>query len=387
MLFEDMGLIYIGPVDGHNIQEMVTAFETAASIADQPVIVHVLTKKGKGYKPAEKHPSIFHGVGPFHIRSGELYTHHDNITYTNIFSGWMCARGEQNSELVSVCAAMPDGTGLTEFAKSCPERFFDVGIAEEHAVTFAAGLAAGGMRPVVSIYSTFLQRAYDQMIHDVCLNSLPVIFAVDRSGIVGRDGETHQGIYDISYLSSMPNMTVISPMDGEELVQALDFALEQEDGPVAVRYPRGEAFQYEREGDDTSGFSFAKAEILKKGRDVVILAVGNMVRKALSAAVLLEKKRIHPTVVNMRFVKPFDEELVLQLAKKNRLIVTMEDNIYSGGFAERIQAFLQANKKGRVKCLPICFPDAFIEHGDTEELYEKYGLDAQSVAERIEQQL
>jgi 1-deoxy-D-xylulose-5-phosphate synthase len=225
------------------------------------------------------------------------------------------------------------------------------------------------------------------MIHDVCLNSLPVIFAVDRSGIVGRDGETHQGIYDISYLSSMPNMTVVSPMDGEELVLALDFALEQEDGPVAVRYPRGAAFHYERERDVTSDYSFAKAEILKKGRDVVILAVGNMVKKALSAAALLEKKRIHPTVVNMRFVKPFDEELVLQLVKKNRLIVTMEDNIYSGGFSERIQAFLQSNKKGRIKCLPICFPDAFIEHGDTEELYEKYGLDAQSVAERIEQQL
>jgi 1-deoxy-D-xylulose-5-phosphate synthase len=386
MLFEDMGLIYIGPVDGHNIQELVTAFETAASIADQPVIVHVLTKKGKGYKPAESHPEIFHGVGPFDIRTGEL-REKDGVTYTDVFGGWILKQAEQNPEVVSVCAAMPDGTGLNEFAKKYPERFFDVGIAEEHAVTFAAGLAAGEMRPVVSIYSTFLQRAYDQMLHDVCMNRLPVVFAVDRSGIVGRDGETHQGIYDLSYFGSMPNMTVLSPMDADDLVFALDYAISREEGPVAVRYPRGNAFVYERSAEKLQSYEKKMAEVLKRGRDVAILAVGNMVEHALETAEILAQRRIFPTIVNMRFIKPFDEQLVLELAKKNRLLVTMEDNVYSGGFSERIQAFLQEKRKERVKCLPVCFPDAFIEHGDPDELYEKYGLDASSAAERIMQQL
>ena len=236
MLFEDMGLIYIGPVNGHNVNEMVTAFETAFSITNQPVLVHVLTQKGKGYKPAEQNPSAFHGVGTFDVKDGTILKTNE-VTYTNIFSNWLLSRGAQCNELVSVCAAMPDGTGTAAFAKTFPSRAFDVGIAEEHAVTFAAGLAAGGMRPVVSLYSTFLQRAYDQMIHDVCLGSLPVIFTVDRSGIVGNDGETHQGIFDLSFLSTMPGMTVISPMDGAELTEVLDFALGQMDGPVAVRYP------------------------------------------------------------------------------------------------------------------------------------------------------
>ena len=236
MLFEDMGLIYIGPVDGHNVQEMLTAFETAFSIADQPVMVHVLTKKGKGYKPAEQNPAAFHGVGPYDVKKGEIFSN-DELSYTNIFERWLLQTGGEREDVVSVCAAMPDGTGVKAFAEQYPDRAFDVGIAEEHAVTFAAGLAAGGMHPIVSLYSTFLQRAYDQMLHDVCLNRLPVLFTVDRSGIVGSDGETHQGIYDISYLTSIPHMTVISPMDADELVQALDFAVGF-DGPAAVRYPR-----------------------------------------------------------------------------------------------------------------------------------------------------
>lgn len=383
MLFEDMGLIYIGPVDGHNIGEMLTAFQTAASVPDQPVLVHVLTKKGKGYKPAEENPSAFHGVGKFDIRTGEPQEE-SGITYTKIFEQWMLAAGREREDIVSVCAAMPDGTGVRAFSKEFPERFFDVGIAEEHAVTFAAGLAAGGMRPVVSLYSTFLQRAYDQLVHDVCINNMPVILAVDRSGIVGRDGETHQGIFDISYLGTMPNMTILSPMDGEELVSALDFALTEMETPVAVRYPRGEALLPGKKGvTDREEWEYGRAEVLQKGKDVLILAVGNMVEKALEAAGYLKEKAIHPTIVNMRFVKPFDTELVLALAKKHRLVVTMEDNVYSGGFSEKIQAFLQAQRMNRVKCLAVCLPDAFIEHGAPEELYEKYGMDAESVAGKI----
>lgn len=383
MLFEDMGLIYIGPVDGHNIGEMLTAFQTAASVPDQPVLVHVLTKKGKGYKPAEENPSAFHGVGKFDIQTGEI-EEGAAVTYTKIFEQWMLAAGREREDIVSVCAAMPDGTGVRAFSKEFPERFFDVGIAEEHAVTFAAGLAAGGMRPVVSLYSTFLQRAYDQLVHDVCINNMPVILAVDRSGIVGRDGETHQGIFDISYLGTMPNMTILSPMDGEELVSALDFALTEMETPVAVRYPRGEALLPGKKGvTDREEWEYGRAEVLQKGKDVLILAVGNMVEKALEAAGYLKEKAIHPTIVNMRFVKPFDTELVLALAKKHRLVVTMEDNVYSGGFSEKIQAFLQAQRMNRVKCLAVCLPDTFIEHGAPEELYEKYGMDAESVAGRI----
>lgn len=383
MLFEDMGLIYIGPVDGHNIGEMLTAFQTAASVPDQPVLVHVLTKKGKGYKPAEENPSAFHGVGKFDIQTGEI-EEGAAVTYTKIFEQWMLAAGREREDIVSVCAAMPDGTGVRAFSKEFPERFFDVGIAEEHAVTFAAGLAAGGMRPVVSLYSTFLQRAYDQLVHDVCINNMSVILAVDRSGIVGRDGETHQGIFDISYLGTMPNMTILSPMDGEELVSALDFALTEMETPVAVRYPRGEALLPGKKGvTDREEWEYGRAEVLQKGKDVLILAVGNMVEKALEAAGYLKEKAIHPTIVNMRFVKPFDTELVLSLAKKHRLVVTMEDNVYSGGFSQKIQAFLQEHRMNRVKCLAVCLPDTFIEHGAPEELYEKYGMDAESVAGRI----
>jgi len=380
MLFEDMGLIYIGPVNGHNINEMITAFNTATSIKDQPVLVHVLTKKGKGYKPAEKNPSIFHGVGKYDIKSG-IPEEDNSLTYTKIFSKWLLEMGEVEPSLVSICAAMPEGTGVQEFAEKYPERSFDVGIAEEHAVTFAAGLAAGGMRPIVSLYSTFLQRAYDQILHDVCIGNLPVIFTVDRSGIVGKDGETHQGIFDISYLSSMPNMTILSPMDGEEMVQALNYAVEKINGPVAIRYPRGSAFLVEEE--DRPDFELGKAEVLKEGKEVLILAVGNMVEKALVAAENLKESKINPTIVNMRFVKPFDKDLVEKLANKHSLIVTMEDNVYQGGFSQMVQALLQEKGFNRKKCLPVCLPDAFIEHGNPEELYQKYNMDGDSVAESI----
>lgn len=380
MLFEDMGLIYIGPVDGHNIEEMVTAFQTATSIHDQPVLVHVLTKKGKGYKPAEKNPDVFHGVGAFDIRSGEPVQ--DGVdTYTGIFGQWMIEQAAREETLVSVCAAMPDGTGLREFSEQYPDRFFDVGIAEEHAVTFAAGLASGGLRPVVSLYSTFMQRAYDQMLHDVCISQLPVIVTLDRSGIVGKDGETHQGIFDISFLSSIPGITILSPMDGEELRESLNFVLHHVQKPAVIRYPRGAAYQYP--GTHTS-YVYGKGEILQEGREVLILAVGNMVETAIHAADRLRESGIDPTIVNMRFVKPFDEELVERLIERHSVVVTMEDNVYSGGFSERIQAFLQDHGWHGRACIPVCLPDAFIEHGSPEDLYEKYRMDAVSVADRIE---
>ena len=404
MLFEDMGLTYIGPINGHDIAAMKEAFEAAASMKNETVMVHVVTKKGKGYRPAEEKPDLFHGIGAFDIETGEPLADDDCLTYTDIFGGWLKDIGEEHEEIVSVCAAMPDGTGVTEFAKDFPDRAFDVGIAEEHAVTFAAGMAAGGLRPIVSIYSTFLQRAYDQILHDVCISSYPVIFAIDRSGIVGHDGRTHQGIFDLSYLLPMPGLTVISPMDGDELVLALDYAYSYTDGPVAIRYPRGGAFfldEYREllhsDGDEKkrtekqwSGnrpeFERGRAEVLTKGREVVIFAVGDMVKTALSVCDILKDEMIRVSVVNMRFVKPFDEELVRELSKKHKLVVTMEDNVSAGGFGERAGAFLRRENISVRGFLPISLPDEFIPHGSPDELYEIYGLDKLSVSERIRQE-
>lgn len=402
MLFEEMGIIYVGPIDGHNIKDMLEAFRAAARIKNRPVLVHVVTKKGKGYLPAENNPSAFHGVGRFIPKTGEI-EETGGRTYTSVFGDWMVKKGKQCPELVSVCAAMPDGTGVKEFAVKYPGRFFDVGIAEEHAVTFAAGLMAGGMRPVVSIYSTFLQRAYDQLIHDICLNELPVIFAVDRSGIVGRDGDTHQGIFDISYLTSIPNMTVLSPMSGRELEQCLDFAYDH-NGPVAVRYPRGDIYEEGREEIICEKpWELGRARILMvRGRlleenektdpgqikgDAVLFAVGNMTKTALDVGHLLLEKNIYCTVVNMRFVKPFDKEVLLDLVGSHRMVVTLEDNVKTGGFGQQAEALFV--DKG---CVPESFlncsiDDCFVEHGAPEELYERLEMDAGSVAKKIERML
>lgn len=384
-LFVDLGFEYVGPLDGHNEAILEKVLKRVRKL-HRPVVVHVITKKGKGYSPAENNPELFHGVGPFQISDGTVESF-DTTSFTEAFSKVICEQAEKNKDIVAITAAMAKGTGLTSFSYKYPERFFDVGIAEEHAVTFAAGLAAGGMRPVVSVYSTFLQRGYDQILHDVCMNRLPVVFAVDRSGIVGRDGETHQGIFDLSYFGTMPNMTVLSPMDEEDFILALDYAVSRQEGPVAVRYPRGNVFSSKVDRSSEEGYHTGKAEVLQKGSQVVILAVGNMVEKALGAAHILAEQEIEPTVVNMRFVKPFDKELVRRLAGENQLIVTMEDNVYSGGFSAVLQAFLQENSLGTVDCFPICLPDAFISHGAPEELYEKYKMDAASVAERIMQRL
>lgn len=399
MLFEEMGIIYVGPIDGHNIKEMLETFQAASRIKNRPVLVHVVTKKGKGYLPAENNPAAFHGVGKFNPKTGEI-TEKSEKTYTDVFSDWMLRKGSECEELVSVCAAMPDGTGVKPFAEKFPERFFDVGIAEEHAVTFAAGLTAGGLRPVVSIYSTFLQRAYDQMIHDICLNHLPVIFAVDRSGIVGRDGDTHQGIFDISYLTSIPNITVLSPMDGDELEMCLDFAYEC-DGPVAVRYPRGEIYRFAESGGSHAPLQMGQGSVVmirgeistleneseKAEGDVVLFAVGNMVKTAMETAVILKEKGIECTVVNMRFVKPFDKELMLQLVPKHSMTVTLEDNEKTGGFGQQAEAVLMENGVVPERFLNIAIEDCFVEHGAPEELYERLGMNGESIADKIQEQL
>ncbi len=398
MFFEEMGIIYIGPIDGHNIESMISAFQAAARIQNRPVLVHVVTKKGKGYLPAENNPSAFHGVGIFDPRTGEIPEEPKN-TYTDIFGRWLVEKGRQCPELVSVCAAMPDGTGVRAFAEEFPQRAFDVGIAEEHAVTFAAGLVSGGLRPVISLYSTFMQRAYDQMIHDVCLNRLPVIFTVDRSGIVGRDGDTHQGIFDLSYLTSMPNMTVMSPMDGTELEMCLDFACEC-DGPVAVRYPRGEAYDWEHRGGRHLPLELGKASIIvQKGRpvteeivestgedenaDIVIFAVGNMVSTAVEVSEKLREKGVSTTVVNMRFAKPLDEELVIRLAPRHKIAVSMEDNVRTGGIGQQMEALMIDNGVIPRAFVNISIPDCFVKHGQPEELYQRLGMDAEGVAHRI----
>mgnify|MGYP005887899211 FL=1 len=377
MLFEDMGLTYIGPIDGHNIRQMVTAFQSASKMKEA-VIVHVCTRKGKGYRPAEKNPSLFHGVSPFNVKDGSSRQTAEKLeTYTDIFRETMLELAGEKEELVAVSAAMPSGTGLSAMAEKYPERFFDVGIAEEHAVTFAAGMAAGGLKPVVAIYSTFLQRAYDQIIHDVCIGTLPVIFAVDRAGLVGSDGETHQGIFDISYLCSMPNMTVMAPKNGWELRQMLRFAVEL-NAPVAVRYSRGEAWDGLQ--DHKQEIALGQAEWICRGQEIAILAVGSMVETAMWVREHLKAEGQKITVVNMRFVKPLDEQVLREIKERHSKVVTLEEGVYNGGFGEAVSAWYEGTP---MRVLNITLPDQFIEHGSVTELKKKYGLDPESITKKI----
>lgn len=379
MLFEDMGLTYIGPVDGHNVKELLTAFHSAES-KGKPVIVHVITKKGKGYSLAEKKPSKFHGMEPFDVKTGEPLKDSKEFTYTDAFEKWMLKNGEKKKEMVAICAAMPLGTGLAPFSKKYPERFFDVGIAEEHAVTFAAGMAAGGMQPIVCMYSTFLQRAYDQILHDVCIGNLPVVFAIDRSGLVGKDGETHQGIYDISFLSSIPNLTILSPMDGEELDESLEYAFSLKK-PVVVRYARGGVYTCPYKNREK--IEYGKAEVLQKEKDFLLIGVGNMMETVIKVANILKEQGKQVTIVNARFVKPFDKELIEKMCKTHHTVVTFEENVWTGSLGQQIQSFISSVSRKKMKVIPITFPDKFIEHGTPDELREKYGLDVKSIVERI----
>lgn len=381
MLFEDMGLTYIGPIDGHNINELLIALRSAYK-AKGPVLVHVKTKKGKGYRPAESEPDKYHGVNPFYIKSGKYICKERKVTYTDVFSKTILELGKINKKLVAVSAAMPEGTGLLKFRETYPERFFDVGIAEGHSVTFAAGLAVSGMKPVVAIYSTFLQRAYDQILHDVCVNNLPVIFAIDRAGIVGSDGETHQGIFDLSYLSHLPNMTIMAPKNQSELQDMLYFA-NRHNGPIAIRYPRGNAYEGLSNFEDK--IEHGKSEILyeEKGSEIVLLALGSMVETAVTVKDMLEKDGIPVSIINVRFVSPLDVRLFHDLALKHRLWVTLEENVKSGGFGEKVSSFLVENQYNNVKHLNISLPDTFIEQGDPCLIKEILGLDAVSIYNRI----
>lgn len=379
MLFEDMGLTYIGPIDGHNIEQMRKAFLSAFR-ADEAVIVHVVTKKGKGYSFAEKKPSVYHGVEPFYVRTGENKKKEKAITYTQVFGKKLIELAKEQENIAAICAAMPSGTGLMQYRKLFPKRYYDVGIAEEHAVTFAAGMAAGGMHPVVAIYSTFLQRAYDQILHDVCIEKLPVTFAVDRAGLVGSDGETHQGVFDLSYLCSMPNMTVMAPKNGQELEAMLEFSVKQ-NMPMAIRYPRGKINN--RLVKFTNPIEYGKSEMLYEGEKIALLAVGSMVETACEVREQLKKRGIKATVVNMRFVKPMDTDCLKELAKSHSIFVTLEENAEEGGFGQRVADYLQVIKKNEIALINCSIKDQFIQHGNVDILKKTLGLDADSITERI----
>ena len=378
MLFENLGVTYLGPVNGMDVNEVRSAVERAKNVR-KAVVVHAITKKGAGYEPAEHHPARFHGTAPFEVESG-LPSHASKVSYTDIFSTVMVKMGQRDPDVVAVTAAMEDGTGLKRFHNIYPHRFYDVGIAEEHAVTFAAGLAVGGLKPVVAIYSTCLQRAYDEIVHDVCMQDLPVVFCVDRAGLVGEDGETHQGVLDLSYLSSIPGMTVTAPKNKWELSDLIKFGL-QYGHPIAIRYPRGpvcEAMEEHR-----APIEYGKSEIICRGDGGILLyAVGSMVETALGVRELLKVKGMEVTIVNARFVHPFDAQMLEEELPKHRLLVTMEENVASGGFGEHVEAWVQEHCPGR-EVLRIAVPDAFVPHGSVKKLKEVLGIDEGGIAEKI----
>ena len=378
MLFENMGLTYLGPVDGHNMRQMMRLFNEAKRVKG-PVVVHVLTEKGRGYEPARQNPDMFHGIGPFDIKTGKPTQKKVCPGYTDVFADALCQVAAEEEKLVAITAAMPDGTGLKKFSQRFPDRFFDVGIAEEHAVSFAAGLALGGVVPVVAIYSSFLQRAVDQMLHDVCMQKLHVIFAVDRAGLVGADGETHQGNFDISYLSMMPGMTVMAPKNDWELKEMLRFAVKA-DGPVAIRYPRGNAYQGLQEHQ--TAVEMGKSEVLHSGCKVAVLALGSMVEICADVCSELQKAGIDPTFVNVRFVKPLDTALLDLLARNHSLVVTVEENVQNGGFGQHVCGYMEEHHPA-VQVLPVAIPDRFVPHGGVDSLRAQLGLSANAIAEKI----
>lgn len=378
MFFEDMGLTYLGPVDGHNIEEMVRVIHDAKRVKGA-VLIHALTQKGKGYMPAERHPARFHGTEPFDIETGIPSHPRTEANYTDVFSTVMCKLGQRDEKVVAITAAMPDGTGLKRFRNRYPDRFFDVGIAEEHAVTFAAGLAAGGLKPIVAVYSSFLQRGYDQILHDVCIQNLPVVFAIDRAGLVGSDGETHQGIFDFTYLTGIPNMHVCAPKNKWELSDLMKFAVSF-GAPIAVRYPRGTA--YAGLSEFRTPIELGKAEWIFREWEIALFAVGSMVKTAETVRELLKTRGYGVSLVNARFVKPIDEEAVLEASKDHMLIVTLEENVSVGGYGEKVLDCMNRNGVGS-RCLNICLPDAYVEHGNVELLKKETGIDAESIVQRI----
>ena len=378
MFFEDMGITYLGPVDGHDIRAMITVINEAKRVPGA-VLIHAITQKGKGYLPAERHPARFHGAEPFDIETGVPSHPRTVANYTDIFSTVMCKLGQRDERIVAITAAMPDGTGLKRFHNMYPERFFDVGIAEEHAVTFAAGLAAGGLKPIVAVYSSFLQRAYDQILHDVCIQNLPVVFAIDRAGLVGSDGETHQGIFDFTYLSGIPNMHICAPKNKWELSDMMKFAVGLE-APIAVRYPRGTAYAGLKEF--RAPVVLGKAEWIYREYEIALFAVGSMVKTAEEVRRKLKAKGYGVSLINARFVKPIDEEAVREACREHVLIVTMEENVACGGYGEKVLDCMNRNGLLNQYC-NISLPDAYIEHGNVELLKQEIGLDAESITGKI----
>ncbi|MCI6499154.1 1-deoxy-D-xylulose-5-phosphate synthase [Lachnospiraceae bacterium HCP1S3_C3] len=378
MLFEDMGITYLGPVDGHDINSMVRVFNEAKNI-DHGVIIHVLTHKGKGYKYAEKYPDKFHGIAPFNPETGKVLDRPEKPSYTDVFSKAFMKLAEKDEKVVAICAAMPDGTGLKKFSELHPDRFFDVGIAEEHAVTFAAGLASTGFKPYVAIYSSFLQRAYDQILHDVCIQDLPVKFMVDRAGLVGGDGETHQGIFDLSYLSNIPNMNIIAPKNKYELADAVRFAADFSH-PIAIRYPRGEAYDGLKEY--RASIEYGRSEIIYREKDIALIAVGTMVKKAVEVRKCLKEQGYSVTLVNARFVKPIDEKCLETLSETHYLFVTMEENVISGGFGETVLRYVNTMNKN-IKVINIAIPNLYVEHGSIDILERESGIDSDSIVNKI----
>ena len=380
MFFEDMGITYLGPVDGHDLKALCRAFKEAEKLQNA-VLVHVITTKGKGYLPAEKYPSQFHGTGPFDIETGLPSKPRVKANYTDIFSTVMRKLGDRDEKVVAITAAMTDGTGLKRFHNMFPGRFFDVGIAEEHAVTFAAGLAAAGLKPIFAVYSSFLQRAYDQILHDVCIQNLPVVFAIDRAGLVGSDGETHQGIFDISYLSAIPNMTIMAPKNKWELSDMIKYAVDFPT-PIAVRYPRGEAYDGLKEYRQP--ISVGKSEWIYRESEIALVALGSMVKTAEKVHAALREEGIPASLINSRFAKPLDTQMLMEAASKHTLVVTMEENVINGGFGEHITRFY--NEQGiYVNVLNIAIPDEYVEHGNVDILYHEVGIDSDTILKRIKE--
>lgn len=378
MLFENMDITYYGPVDGHDIYALTHAINRAKQV-EGPILIHAITKKGKGYPIAEKNPEKFHGIEPFDPKTGKPVRGKKQETWTDAFSRNLVELAQNDSRITAITAAMPSGTGLRRFASAYPERFYDVGIAEEYAVTFAAGMAASGMRPVFAVYSSFLQRAYDQILHDVCIQKLPVFFCIDRSGLVGSDGETHQGIFDISYLSHIPNLTIMAPKNKKELRAMMEYAFSCE-GPVAMRYARGAV--YDGLTEYQTPIETGKSETIWEGEKYVILAVGNIIEECVNAATILQESGIQPGLVNVRFIKPLDTELLTSLAEKYEYIVTVEENELCGGYGQMVSAFLH-QQNSPAKLISMGIPDCFVEHATAQEQRVEAGIDAASIARRI----
>ena len=383
MFFEDIGFTYLGPVDGHNIQELENILELSKQVIDKPVIIHILTKKGKGYKIAEENPDKFHATSPFVLETGKSKKQKGK-DYSRVFGDKLVELAEENEKIVAITASMKDGTGLTRFSKELPNRFFDIGIAEQHALGLAAGMASQGIIPVVPIYSSFYQRAYDQVIHDIALQNLPVIMCVDRAGAVGADGETHQGLLDMAFFRLVPNITILAPKDFKELEDMLEFAVKL-NKPVVIRYPRGgeEKALFEKHEEIEEG----KAEILKEGKDITIIAIGKFVAKAMKIAKKLEEKNIEAEVINARFLKPLDEKTIKESIEKTKNVITIEDGTIINGLGTAIKELIINEKMQNISIRAFSYPDKFIEHGSVDELEKIYGLDEENIEKEIEKML